>query len=135
MEANAKGLASVAAESEESFDGHERQLTARLTTRYTPPRAERKYAELYDVEFDGELVVVGSDNPHCDLARVLLALGYTGTVIMLDAETGNHRTTVKIEKAARLTVRETEREGPRFVRWKRFERGDGPRWSREGGQS
>src|SRR5215813_13631149 len=59
----------------------------------------------YDVEFDGDLVVQDSKDPECDLARVLEARGYTGTVTMLDATTVRPRTIINIEKAARLAAR------------------------------
>jgi hypothetical protein len=72
------------------------------------------------VEYDGEIVVVGSRNLECDLARVLLAKGITGKVTMLDASTGVPRTTVDIERAAKVTVEENSRFGPRFVKWKPY---------------
>jgi hypothetical protein len=74
---------------------------------------------LYDVEFDGRLVVTNSKDAECDLARVLLARGVKGAVTVLDAITGKPRTIVNIEKAANLTVLETRRHGPRFIKWKR----------------
>lgn len=70
---------------------------------------------LYDVHFCGELIVRGSRNPECDLARALLAKGITGTVTIHDSNTGKPRTFVNIEKAARLTVEEGPN-GPRFVK-------------------
>jgi hypothetical protein len=39
-------------------------------------------------------------------ARALLSRGLTGKVTMLDAKTGKLRTTIDIEKAAKLTVKE-----------------------------
>ena len=57
----------------------------------------------YHVEFDGEIVVVGSRDPEFDLARVLRDRGLTGSVIIVDGKTGRHRSTVTdIEKAAGL---------------------------------
>jgi hypothetical protein len=70
----------------------------------------------YDVRFGGELIVHGSRDPECDLARVLLAKGMTGTVTILDGNTGKPRSFVNIEKAARLTMREDRSSGPRFVK-------------------
>jgi hypothetical protein len=70
---------------------------------------------VWQVEFDGESVVVGSRDPECDLARALLARGITGTITILDGNTGKPRTFVNIEKAARLTVEEGPN-GPRFVK-------------------
>ena len=61
---------------------------------------------LYNVVFDGELIVEHSRDPECDLARALKARGYTGMVDMLDGATGRLRSIINIEKAARLTVKE-----------------------------
>ena len=65
--------------------------------------------------FDGETVVKGSRDPETELARALLARGITGTVMVQDANTGKHRTTVNVEKAAKLRTEEGPY-GPRFVR-------------------
>jgi hypothetical protein len=58
-----------------------------LVARLHPPIHEERarYTGLYSVEYDGEIVVVGSRNPECALARILLAKGITGKVTMLDA--------------------------------------------------
>src|SRR5262245_54839235 len=61
---------------------------------------------LYNVVFDGELIVEASRDPECDLARALKARGYTGKVTMVDGATGKPRTIINIEKASRLTVKE-----------------------------
>ena len=67
---------------------------------------------MYAVHFDGVLIVANSRDPECDLARALLARGISGKVKVIDEITGAHRSTVNIEKAARLSVKE----GPlRFV--------------------
>jgi hypothetical protein len=62
--------------------------------------------ERYSVIFDGKLLVERSRDPECDAARALLALGYTGTLHMLDGKTGRPRTIIDIERAARLCVKE-----------------------------
>ena len=70
----------------------------------------------YHVEFDGEIVVVGSRDPEFDLARVLRDRGLTGSVIIVDGKTGRHRSTVTdIEKAAGLCTIELAH-GPRIVK-------------------
>ena len=111
------------------------ETLARLTARRTPPKTGRRHVYLYDVEFDGELVFTNSADPACATARVLLARGITGNILMIDGKTSRPRYTVNIEKAARLTVRETAREGPRFVRWKPLKGGDGSPRTSERGQS
>jgi hypothetical protein len=73
---------------------------------------------LYDVEFNGEIVVRDSKDAECDLARALQARGIAGYVTLLDANTGKHRSTVNIAKAAKLTVQENRSEGQRFVKWR-----------------
>ena len=45
----------------------------------------------YYVEFDGEIVVVGSRDLEFDLARVLRDRGLTGAMIIVDGKTGRHR--------------------------------------------
>jgi hypothetical protein len=65
------------------------------------------YAGSYSVTFDGETIVEGSRDPETDLARALPAKGVTGMVMVIDANTGKHRTTVNIEIAAKLRVVET----------------------------
>jgi hypothetical protein len=70
---------------------------------YQPIRKSRfRHTGRYSVTFDGETVVKGSRDPETDLARALVARGITGMVMVLDADTGEHRTTVNIEKAAKL---------------------------------
>jgi len=60
-------------------------------------------------------------DPEGDLVRVLEARGYTGTVTMLDGNTGMPRTIINIEKAAKRMVRENQREAARFVKWRPFD--------------
>jgi hypothetical protein len=71
---------------------------------------------LYDVEFEGELVVRDSKDPECALARVLQSRGITGKVTLVDAN--GPRIAINIERCARLTVRETRSQGLRFVKWR-----------------
>ena len=50
-----------------------------------------------------------------------MARGITGSVTFLDHKTLKPRLTIKnVEKAAKLTVRENRREGPRFGKWQSF---------------
>lgn len=71
----------------------------------------------YSVSFRGEFLVRNSRDPECDLARALLDRGIDGIIRVIDANSGRHRTTVNIEKAAKLTVEEGPY-GPRFVKRK-----------------
>jgi hypothetical protein len=83
---------------------------------------------LYNVTFEGGLIVEHSRDPETDLARALKARGYTGMVDMLDGATGRLRSIINIEKAARLKVEEGPN-GPRFVKYRAqtvVERAPGP---------
>lgn len=68
--------------------------------------------------FDGETIVANSKDPECEAARVLLDKGINGKITMVDATTKMPRTIIDIEGAAKLTVQENRRDGPRFVRWR-----------------
>jgi hypothetical protein len=84
-----------------------------------PPKGRTREAwYLYDVIFDGRVIVVDSEDPEHDLARALVAEGITGTVNMLDAITGEPRTIINIENAAKFTVEENRTHGPRLVKWR-----------------
>jgi hypothetical protein len=91
-----------------------------LAARLHAPVHGVKYTGFYSVEFDGEIIVVCSRNPEHDLARALLSRGLTGKVTMLDAKTGKPRTIIDIERAAKMTVEENRRFGPRFVKWRSY---------------
>ena len=93
-------------------------LIATVTAKRPPEGNHRESWYLYDIEFDGELVVRDSKDPECELARALLARGITGCVRLIDANTGKPRITINIEKCAKLTVRETRSHGPRLVKWR-----------------
>ena len=95
-----------------------RRHVAYLKANPPPKGKSRRDWYLYDVIFDGRVIIADSNDPECDLARAALAEGLTGFVQMLDAETGRPRTLINIEKAATLTVEEGKTRGPRFVRWK-----------------
>lgn len=76
-------------------------LKARLHPIWVP-----KVGYRYSVIFEGKLLVERSRDPECDAARALLARGITGKLTMLDGKTGNPRTIINIERAARLCVKE-----------------------------
>jgi hypothetical protein len=81
------------------------------------------YTGRYAVSIDGEKIVANSRDPECDLARELLARGIVGNVKVIDADTGKHRSTVNIEKAAKVTAEEGP-SGPRFVKYRHQTVGD-----------
>jgi hypothetical protein len=92
-------------------------LTANKPTRPGSPRDDYS---LYDVVFEGETIISNSRVPECDASRVLLARGITGRLTILDGKTGKPRTIIDIEKAAKLTVLESERRCPMFAKWRPF---------------
>ncbi len=100
--------------------GRHSGLEARLFAKKPERRGDtRDNYYLYDVMVGGEVVVSGSRDPEHDLARALLARGVTGSVKVIDGETGKHRVTIlSIERAARYAVGEGRRSGPRRVKWK-----------------
>ena len=89
-------------------------MKARLHPRWVGGRA----GYLYSVVFGGKLIVDRSRDPECDAARALVAMGHTGTLTMLDGKTGMPRTTINIEKAAKLSVTEESRDGLRFRKYR-----------------
>jgi hypothetical protein len=101
---------------EKEGDDQEHALTSTSRTPWQalaahlhPPRLKTgtRYTGLYGVTLGGELVVEDSRDPEHDLARALLSRGVTGFVVVLDANTGKHRSTVNIEKAAKFATVET----------------------------
>jgi hypothetical protein len=78
-----------------------------IFARLHPP--ETLSSDRYSVEYGGEIIVVSSRTAEMDAARVLLKRGITGLLTFLDAKTGNPRTIIDIEKAAKLTVWENDR--------------------------
>jgi hypothetical protein len=76
----------------------------------------KSYSGRYAISVDGEKIVTNSRDPECDMARALLTRGHRGRVRVLDTNTGKHRSTVDIEKAALVTVKEDGT--PRFAKYK-----------------
>jgi hypothetical protein len=99
-------------------DGHRGALVAYVRANPPPPGRSRSIWYLYDIEFDGELLVSNSRDPECELARALLARGITGKLTLVDAITRKPRLILDIEKMAKLTVEEGRSRGPRLVKWK-----------------
>jgi hypothetical protein len=81
----------------------------------------RKHYYHYDVVINGEVIVSDAWEPIFETAGALLAKGITGAVTFLDNKTLKPRLIIKdIENAAKLTVIENRREGPRFGKWRPF---------------
>ena len=96
--------------------GDRHALIAHLKANPPPPGRSREHWYLYDVEFDGEMIV--ARDPDTDLARALLARGFTGKVKLLDAVTGKPRTIIDIKKAARVVAEESRYRSPQFCKFR-----------------
>jgi hypothetical protein len=92
---------------------------------YHSPKTNKRVHGRFEARLNGRLICTSSQ-PLLDGARVLLAEGLDpASPIAMRHEGASYdalRSTVGT--AAKLTVRETETEGPRFVRWKPFSGGD-----------
>jgi hypothetical protein len=82
---------------------------------------------LYDVTYQGEVIVIASTEPCYASARILKARGLSGRLEMWDTVLPYCRFRADLDKAAGLTVREGD-EPPRLVKFKSF----APRNSPEG---
>jgi hypothetical protein len=71
----------------------------------------------WSVLYNGELLVSRSTTPEFDAARALLAKGITGKLTLLDGKTGRPRLTLDIERCAKLTVSEENRDGLRIRKY------------------
>lgn len=75
---------------------------------------------IYDLIFDGEMIVKGSKAPIYDLCRALQARGYTGTAQTVDRD-GRPQMTCNIEAGAKRSVSEGDRDGPHVSKWHPFD--------------
>jgi hypothetical protein len=72
----------------------------------------------WDVIIDGDLLLKASKNPEFEACRALVAKGLAGKLTTY--RDGRPAMTLDIEKAAKVTVRETKALGPRFARYLPF---------------
>jgi hypothetical protein len=96
-----------------------------LVATLIPRNSGGKHYYTYSVEFAGELIIQGSSNPEHDACRALLA-GITGTLLLLDCNTGKERSRIDIERGALWLVSEDQR-GFRLKRWAPYPRPESPR--------
>ena len=82
----------------------------------------RNYDLVYDVELDGEMILIGTDNiaPEYAAARVMRDRGVTGPFQTTDKTGCIRMTFASIEETAKWTIRESPADGPRRVRWHPF---------------
>jgi hypothetical protein len=74
--------------------------------------------------FAGSVLIESTRNTEHDACRALLAQGIVGRLEIWRAGTTFPASSIDIERGARWTVLETEREGPRIVRWRPFAVGE-----------
>jgi hypothetical protein len=93
----------------------------------TPPNRHRIIIEpaslgerghRYRVTYDGRTLIESSRVPALDACRALLALGITGKLEVWRSGKAWPDMQLEIERGALLTVEESDRQAPRFVRWK-----------------
>ena len=106
-------------------------MSAPVVATLLPRQSGGKHYYTYSVEYQGEVIVSGSNNPEHDACRALLTKGVTGTLLLLDCATGKERCSIDIERGALWLVSEDQR-GFRLRRWTPYpcrgesETGDAP---------
>src|SRR5262245_33540059 len=73
--------------------------------------------QLYRVHYAGSVLVAGTHFPEFDGARALLARGIVGKVELWHDGADFPAMLLDVEKAARLSIEESAKSGPRFTRW------------------
>ena len=83
---------------------------------HPPPKGKFTYG----VELDGEMILTGSSNPEYEAARVMLARGMPGPFQTTDATGKIRMTFTSIEETAKWTIEESDKWGPRLVKYRPF---------------
>lgn len=74
----------------------------------------------YRVAFRGETLVESSGHPEFDACRALLSRGHTGPLEVWWAGAAHPAMRLHIEKAAKVTSRDGDRDGVAIVAWQPF---------------
>ena len=82
-------------------------MTDTLTVKLHPVWVSGSRGYRYNVMINDEVIVSLSRDPETDLARALLEQSVKGVVTVLDGKTGQARTKVYIERAAKFRTVET----------------------------
>ena len=96
---------------------HKIIITPSLGSNKAPRHNSR--GALYDVTYEGRVIVTDSTEPCLDGARALKALGYSGKLELWDDITPYVRLTADINTTAKKTIREGD-ELPRLVEYVPF---------------
>jgi hypothetical protein len=90
------------------------------------PTSLGQRGQRYEVTYLGSLLVESTLNPEFDACRALFAQGITGKLAVWRPGSVFPAMILDIERAAGLTVADTDAAGPRFVRWRPFSAEDAP---------
>jgi hypothetical protein len=85
-----------------------------------PTHISGERGQWYRVHHGGAVLIEHTWNPEYDAARALVAKGVTGRVEVWRAGKPHADTTFIAERAAKLTIEENEKVGPRLIPWKAF---------------
>jgi hypothetical protein len=84
------------------------------------PTTLGRRGQRYRTTYAGSVLVESSCNPEFDACRALMARGITGKLQVWRSCATFPAMTLDIERAARLTVSETDKDGLRVVSWRPF---------------
>jgi hypothetical protein len=90
------------------------------------PTSQGKRGQRYQVAYLGSLLIESALNPEFDACRALLAQGITGKLAVWRRGSEFPAMTLDIERAAGLTVSDTDAGGLRIVSWRPFSAEDAP---------
>jgi hypothetical protein len=93
------------------------QITHRITIE---PASRGERGQRYRATYDGAVLIESSRNPEFDACRALMAQGVSGLAEIWWRGGSFPAMTLDIAGAAELTVSETDKEGPRLIRWRPF---------------
>ena len=101
-------------------DNRQAESWLRHSIELDPPVSLGDRGHRYRVAFRGGVLIESCRVPGLDACRALLALGITGKLEMWRPRKAWPDLQLDIERAAKLTVIENEKEGPRFGWWRPF---------------
>lgn len=83
------------------------------------PKGIGSKGHVYAVSFDGTEIITKTHNPELNACRWLIAHGYHGRMEVWDTVRPYPRMIIKdIERAAGLTISESDKQTPRFVKYR-----------------
>ena len=82
-----------------------------------PTKRSAGRGQLYGVHYDGNVLIADTRNPEFDACRRLLSLGITGMLETWRPDQPDPSMRMDIAKAAKLSMIDNGRDGPRFAKW------------------